>query len=73
VVRELCSLEETVQQPNPIHSVDHEPAEAEAQAALDRSAREREATSTQEFVSERDALEDAWAGSREQGARDEGW
>lgn len=26
-----------------------------------------------EFVSERDALEDAWAGSAEHGARDEGW
>jgi hypothetical protein len=59
--------------PDPIHRVDHEPAEGEAQAALGQSARQRVATSTQEFVSERDALEDAWAGSPERGARDEGW
>jgi hypothetical protein len=53
--------------------VDHEIAEAEAQAALDRRARERIAMSAREFVSERDALEDAWAGSGEHRARDEGW
>lgn len=59
--------------PDRIHTVDREPAEGEAEAALDRRARERTATSAQEFVSERDALEDAWAGSGERGARDEGW
>jgi hypothetical protein len=53
--------------------MDHEPAEAEAQAALDRRTRERLAISAREFVSERDALEDVWAGSREHSARDEGW
>ncbi len=58
---------------NPIKSVDHEPAEAEAQAALDRRTRERIAMSAREFVSERDALEDAWAGSGERSTRDEGW
>jgi hypothetical protein len=58
---------------NLIHSVDHETAEAEAQAALDRRARERIAMSAREFVSERDALEDAWAGSSEHSTRDEGW
>ena len=59
--------------PDPIRSVDHEPAEAEAQAAWDRKQRERIAMSAREFVSERDALEDAWAGSDGQGRRDEGW
>jgi E3 ubiquitin-protein ligase DOA10 len=62
-----------VEDPNLINSVDHEIAEAEAQAALDRRARERIAMSAREFVSERDALEDAWAGSGEHRARDEGW
>ena len=56
-----------------VRSVDHEPAEAEAQAALERRERERAAMSAREFVSERDALEDAWAGSGEHGAREEGW
>jgi hypothetical protein len=59
--------------PDRVRSVDHEIAEAEAQAALDRKARERVAMSAREFVSERDALEDAWAGSGEHNARDEGW
>lgn len=59
--------------PDPIRTVDHEPAEAEAQAALERIAREREAMSAREFVFERDALEDAWAGSGEHGRREEGW
>lgn len=59
--------------PDRIHSVDHEPAEVEAQAALERRLRERSAMSAREFVSERDALEDAWAGSGEHSARDEGW
>jgi hypothetical protein len=59
---------------DPIRSVDREIAEAEeAQAALDRRIRERTAMSAREFVSERDALEDAWAGSGVQSARDEGW
>ena len=59
---------------DPIRSVDREIAEAEeAQAALDRRIRERIAMSAREFVSERDALEDAWAGSGQHGARDEGW
>ena len=62
-----------VDYPHPVHSVDHEPSEVEAQAALDRRARERLAMSAREFVSERDALEDAWAGSGEHSARDEGW
>jgi hypothetical protein len=62
-----------VEHPNLIHSVDHETTEAEAQAALDRKTRERIAMSAREFVSERDALEDAWAGSGEHSARDEGW
>ncbi|HEX3803436.1 MAG TPA: hypothetical protein VHV75_11405 [Solirubrobacteraceae bacterium] len=53
--------------------MDHETTEAEAQAALDRKTRERIAMSAREFVSERDALEDAWAGSGEHSARDEGW
>jgi hypothetical protein len=57
-----------------IRSVDREIAEAEeAQAALDRRIRERTAMSAREFVSERDALEDAWAGSGKHSARDEGW
>jgi hypothetical protein len=57
-----------------IRSVDREIAEAEeAQAALDRRTRERIAMSAREFVSERDALEDAWAGSGNRSARDEGW
>jgi hypothetical protein len=59
--------------PDLTHAVDHESAEAEAQAAHDRKARERLAMSAREFVSERDALEDAWAGSGEHSARDEGW
>lgn len=54
-------------------AVDHEPAEVEAEAALQRIERERRAMSAREFVSERDALEDAWAGSGEHGAREEGW
>jgi hypothetical protein len=63
-----------VEKPSLIHSLDHEAPEAEeAQAALERRARERTGMSAREFVSERDALEDAWAGSRENGARDEGW
>jgi len=56
-----------------IRAVDHEPAEAEAQAALDREPRARVTMSAREFVSERDALEDAWAGSAGHGTRDEGW
>ncbi|MGH2863150.1 MAG: hypothetical protein ACRDLT_16850 [Solirubrobacteraceae bacterium] len=59
--------------PDRIRLVDHEPAEAEAQAALEGKLRERTAMSAREFVSERDALEDAWAGPGEHGARDEGW
>ena len=62
-----------MERPDLSHSVDHEPAEAEAQAAMERKARERLAMSAREFVSERDALEDAWSGSREHEARDEGW
>lgn len=62
-----------MEDPELIRSVDHELTEAEAQAALDRGARERLAMSAREFVSERDALEDAWAGSGEHSARDEGW
>jgi hypothetical protein len=65
--------ESAMQNPDPIRAVDYEKAEAEAQTALDRSRRERIATSTQEFVSDRDALEDAWTGSGESSARDEGW
>jgi hypothetical protein len=62
-----------MENPDLIRSVDHEVAEAEAQAALDRKTRERIAMSAREFVSERDALEAAWAGSGERSARDEGW
>jgi hypothetical protein len=62
-----------MERPGLIQSVDHEAAEAEAQAALDRRSRERIAMSAREFVSERDALEDAWADSGERGARDAGW
>ncbi len=62
-----------MENPDPVRSVDHELAEAEAQAALERRARARLAMSAREFVSERDALEDAWAGSGEHSARDEGW
>ena len=62
-----------MEDPELIRAVDHEKAEADAQAALDRTAREREAMSAREFVSERDALEDAWTGSGEHSARDEGW
>lgn len=59
---------------NLIRSLDDEIAETEeAQAALDRRTRERIAMSAREFVSERDALEDAWAGSGKHSARDEGW
>ena len=58
---------------DPIRAVDHEPAEVDAQAALERRARERKAMSAREFVSERDALEDAWAGAGDRGSRDEGW
>ena len=60
--------------PDLLRTVDHERAEADAQAALDRARqRERVSTSAQEFISNRDALEDAWAGSAEDSARDEGW
>jgi hypothetical protein len=59
------------------HKIDRaagdEPTEAEAQAALRRSERQRKTMSAREFVSERDALEDAWAGSGEHASRDEGW
>jgi hypothetical protein len=48
-------------------------AEAEAQAALERLRRERGTTSAQEFVSNRDALEDAWAQTDRETERDEGW
>ena len=48
-------------------------AEAEAQAALERLRRERSTTSAQEFVSNRDALEDAWAQTDLNSERDEGW
>ena len=54
-------------------AADHEPAEVEAEAALQRIERERKAMSAREFVSERDALEDAWAGSGEHSVREEGW
>ena len=59
--------------PDRISSVEYELADAEAEAALDRKPRERIAMSAREFVSERDALEDAWAGSGERSSRDEGW
>ena len=59
--------------PDRISSADYEFAEAEAEAALHRKPRERIAMSAREFVSERDALEDAWAGSGEHSSRDEGW
>ncbi len=59
-------------EPELIRTVDHEKAEADAQAALERRARERVAMSAREFVSERDALEDAWSGSGS-ADRDEGW
>lgn len=59
--------------PDQIRAVDHEPAEIDAEAALERRERERKAMSAREFVSERDALEDAWAGFGEHSARDEGW
>jgi hypothetical protein len=63
-----------MENPNLIRSADHVTAEAEeAQAALDRRISERIAMSAREFVSERDALEDAWAGSGKDSARDEGW
>lgn len=55
-----------------VRSVDHEGSEAETEAALERSRRARLTMSAKEFVSERDALEDAWSGSVEHG-RDEGW
>jgi hypothetical protein len=48
-------------------------SEAEAQAALEKLLRERTTTSAQEFVSNRDALEDAWAQSDRDAERDEGW
>lgn len=56
-----------------VRAVDHEGAEVEAQAALERAPRERVRMSAREFVSVRDALEDAWAGSSERDAREEGW
>ncbi len=59
--------------PAQISSADYDPAEAEAEAALARKPRERIAMSAREFVSERDALEDAWAGSGTHSLRDEGW
>jgi hypothetical protein len=60
-------------EPNLIRTVDHERAEADAAAALERTARDRDTMSAKKFVSERDALEDTWAGSGEHDARDEGW
>ena len=62
-----------MERPDLIHAVDHEGAEAEAQAALAPTPRERTAMSAREFVSERDALEDAWSGTGAHHARDEGW
>ncbi len=64
-----------MEKPDSVRPADHEDAEieAEAEAALARKERERKAMSAREFVSERDALEDAWAGSAERSARDEGW
>ena len=56
-----------------ISSVDHEKAEVEAQAALERKERARKTMSAREFVSERDALEDAWAASGDRNGREEGW
>ena len=58
--------------PEPNRAVDPE-LEAEAQAALERYERERNTMSAKKFVSDRDALEDAWTGSGEHSARDEGW
>ena len=69
----VCRLGEAMETPDRISSIDFELAEAEAEAALDRKPRKRIAMSAREFVSERDALEDAWAGSGEHGSRDEGW
>jgi hypothetical protein len=62
-----------MERPDLIQSVDHEAGEAGAQVAWDRRSRQRIAMSAREFVSERDALEDAWADSGERPARDEGW
>ncbi len=47
--------------------------EADAEAALKKLQRDRRTTSAQEFVSNRDALEDAWAQDDGDADRDEGW
>jgi hypothetical protein len=62
-----------VTDPQPPDAFEGDRAEAEAQAALERLRRERRSTSAQEFVSNRDALEDAWAQTDRDSERDEGW
>ncbi len=62
-----------MEEPDRMRLADHEPAEVDAQAALESKPRTRTAMSAREFVSERDALEDAWAGSGRHSAREEGW
>jgi hypothetical protein len=64
-----------MEKPEPVRPVDpvDTELEAEAEAAMARQARERARMSAREFVSERDALEDAWSGSGERDGRDEGW
>jgi hypothetical protein len=57
----------------PHREFEGERAEADAQAALEKLRRERTTTSAQEFVSNRDALEDAWAQADRAAERDEGW
>ncbi len=59
--------------PDPISGVVHEPAEAEAPTAETQPPQAQNALGAREFVSDRDALEDAWANSRDRSARDEGW
>ena len=59
--------------PDQLGQFEGDQAEAAAQAALERLRRGRETTSAQEFVSGRDALEDAWAEESSSAERDEGW
>jgi hypothetical protein len=48
-------------------------AEADADAALERLQRTRVTTAAQEFVSNRDALEDAWSQEAKDAEREAGW
>ncbi|HET9073054.1 MAG TPA: hypothetical protein VFN48_00615 [Solirubrobacteraceae bacterium] len=62
-----------MQEPPHFRAADHDADEADAEAAHAATRRERASMPAREFVSERDALQDAWSGDDDRFRRDDGW